>query len=123
MTGVQTCALPIFAIGTGFFPARGYKLKIFAPKCTEFEKKLLTLQDQVVTFISNDMKTPKGIRPQNLSDELRQARRLEPNRRSGKERRALYGTIADEEEDEADSYLRSRSRGESALDYLDDGED
>lgn|GEM_PF-112872 len=81
------------------------------------------MQDQVVTFISNDMKTPKGIRPQNLSDELRQARRLEPNRRSGKERRALYGTIADEEEDEADSYLRSRSRGESALDYLDDGED
>lgn len=76
----------------------------------------------MLPFISNDMKTPKGIRPQNASDELRQARRLEPNRRSGKERHALYGSIPDDDEDEADSYLRSRNRGESALDYLDDEE-
>lgn len=76
----------------------------------------------MLPFISNDMKTPKGIRPQNASDELRQARRLEPNRRSGKERHALYGSIPDDDEDEADSYLRNRNRGESALDYLDDEE-
>ena len=80
------------------------------------------MQDQVVTFISTDMKTPKGIRPQNVSDELRQARRLEPNRKSGQERHTLYGSISDDEEEEADSYLRNRNRGESALDYLDDEE-
>lgn len=77
----------------------------------------------MLPFISNDMKTPKGIRPQDISGELRQARRLEPNHKSGKQRHALYGSISDEEEDEADSYLRNRNRGESALDYLDDEEE
>lgn len=80
------------------------------------------MQEQVVTFISNDMKTPKGIRPQDISGELRQARRLEPNHKSGKQRHSLYGSIDDDEEREADSYLRSRNRGESAFDYLDDEE-
>lgn len=74
----------------------------------------------MLPFTSNDMKTPKGIRPQHQPDELRQARRLEPNRKSGKQRHALYGSIADDEEDEADHYLRSRNRSESAFDYLDD---
>lgn len=66
------------------------------------------------------MKTTKGSRPTDVSDELRKAKRLEPNRKSGKERHALYGSLPDDEEDEADAYLRSRNRSASALDYLDD---
>lgn len=69
------------------------------------------------------MKTPKGSRPTDVSDELRKAKRLEPNRKSGKERHELYGSLPDDEEDEADAYLRSRNRSASALDYLDDGEE
>ena len=68
------------------------------------------------------MKTTKGSRPTDVSDELRKAKRLEPNRKSGKERHALYGSLPDDEEDEADAYLRSRNRSASALDYLDEGE-
>jgi len=68
------------------------------------------------------MKTSKGGRPEDASGELRKAKRLEPNHKSGKERHALYGSPADDEEEEADAYLRSRNRSESALDYFDDEE-
>lgn len=63
------------------------------------------------------MKTRKGIRPQE-ADELRKARRLEPIRKSGKERHTLYGDL-DEEEDEP-LYAAPR---ESAFDYLDEEEE
>ena len=59
------------------------------------------------------MKTQKGIRAHE-ADELRKAKRLEPMRKSGKERHALYRAIDDEEEEEL------MPRRESVLDYLDD---
>ena len=61
------------------------------------------------------MKTPKGIREHD-ADELRKAKRLDPIRKSGKERHSLYRSI-DEEDDE--NHLGT-TRRESVLDYLDD---
>lgn len=59
------------------------------------------------------MKTQKGIREYE-TDELRKAKRLEPMRKSGKERHSLYRSIDEEEEEEL------MPRRESVLDYLDD---
>ena len=59
------------------------------------------------------MKTQKGIR-EHEADELRKAKRLEPMRKSGKERHSLYRSIDEEEEEEL---MPGR---ESVLDYLDD---
>ena len=59
------------------------------------------------------MKTQKGIR-EHETDELRKAKRLEPMRKSGKERHSLYRSIDEEEEEEL------TPRRESVLDYLDD---
>lgn len=64
------------------------------------------------------MKTPKGIREHD-ADELRKAIRLDPIRKSGKERHSLYRSI-DEEDDEN---LLGTTRRESVLDYLDEGDD
>lgn len=64
------------------------------------------------------MKTPKGIREHD-ADELRKAKRLDPIRKSGKERHSLYRSI-DEEDDED---LLGMTRRESVLDYLDEGDD
>ena len=65
------------------------------------------------------MKTQKGIREHD-TDELRKAKRLEPIRKSGKERHALYSKF---EEDEDDDAYTSYTKRESALDYLDDDEE
>lgn len=62
------------------------------------------------------MKTVKGIR-EHEADELRKAKRLEPLRKSGKERHALFSSF--EEEDEGFVPLVKR---ESVLDYLDEEE-
>lgn len=62
------------------------------------------------------MKTQKGIREHD-ADELRKAKRLEPMRKSGKERHSLYRSIDEEEEEEL------MPRRESVLDYLDEGDD
>ena len=59
------------------------------------------------------MKTQKGIR-EHEADALRKAKRLEPMRKSGKERHSLYRSIDEEEEEEL------MPRRESVLDYLDD---
>lgn len=59
------------------------------------------------------MKTQKGIR-EHEADELRKAKRLEPMRKSGKERHSLYRSIDEEEEEEL------MPRRESILDYFDD---
>ena len=59
------------------------------------------------------MKTQKGVREYE-ADELRKAKRLEPMRKSGKERHSLYRSIDEEEEEEL------MPRRESVLDYLDD---
>ena len=64
------------------------------------------------------MKTPKGIREHD-ADELRKAKRLDPIRKSGKERHSLYRSI--DEEDDGD--LIGTTRRESVLDYLDEGDD
>ncbi len=64
------------------------------------------------------MKAPKGIREHD-ADELRKAKRLDPIRKSGKERHSLYRSI-DEEDDED---LLGTTRRESVLDYLDEGDD
>ena len=64
------------------------------------------------------MKTPKGIREHD-ADELRKAKRLDPIRKSGKERHSLYRSI-DEEDDEN---LLGTTRRESVLDYLYEGDD
>lgn len=61
------------------------------------------------------MKTQKGIREQE-ADELRKAKRLEPIRKSGKERHSLYRSIDEEDQEEF------MPRRESVLDYLDDEE-
>lgn len=63
------------------------------------------------------MKTQKGVRDPH-SDELRKAKRLEPMRKSGKERHALYSSLHDENDEEY-----TYTRRESALDYLDDEEE
>ena len=63
------------------------------------------------------MKTQKGIREHD-ADELRKAKRLEPIRKSGKERHALYSSF-DEEDEEEILHLKR----ESVLDYLDEEEE
>ena len=63
------------------------------------------------------MKTQKGIREHD-ADELRKAKRLDPIRKSGKERHSLYRSI-DEEDDE--NLLGTPRR--SVLDYLDEEEE
>ncbi len=65
------------------------------------------------------MKTQKGIR-EHEADELRKAKRLEPMRKSGKERHSLYTQFDEEEEDAAFGY---KAKQESVLDYYDDGEE
>lgn len=62
------------------------------------------------------MKTQKGIREHD-TDELRKAKRLEPIRKSGKERHTLYSRYEEEDEEE---YVPAKR--ESAYDYLDDEE-
>lgn len=61
------------------------------------------------------MKTQKGIREHN-TNELRKAKRLEPIRKSGKERHMLFSSFEQEEQEEPDT----RFKRESALDYLDE---
>ena len=63
------------------------------------------------------MKTQKGIREHD-ADELRKAKRLEPIRKSGKERHALYSGFDEEDEEEILPLKR-----ESVLDYLDEEEE
>lgn len=65
------------------------------------------------------MKTPKGAHPDRRSDELRKARRLEPIRKSGKERHALYGNLRDDDEED----MPTPARRESAFDYYDEEEE
>ena len=62
------------------------------------------------------MKTSRNTRERE-ADELRKARRLEPMRKSGKERRTLYDRY-DEEDEDFDPYPRR----ESAFDYFEEEE-
>lgn len=52
-------------------------------------------------------------------DVIKRATKLAPNKKSGKERHALYSRL-EQDDDEIDDYHAKR---ESVLDYLDDDED
>lgn len=64
------------------------------------------------------MKTPKGIREHD-ADELRKAKRLDPIRKSGKERHSLYRRSTKR----TTRISVGTTRRESVLDYLDEGDD
>lgn len=66
------------------------------------------------------MKTQKGFRKENSTNELRKSKRLEPMVKSGKERYHLYRDIDNGDSDEELTLIPKR---ESVLDYFDDGDD
>ncbi len=72
------------------------------------------------------MKSIKDFRSKQQSfdseDSMRRASKLEPIKKSGKEKHSLYSRLDDEDEDE-DAELRSLRKRESAYDYYDDGEE
>lgn len=63
------------------------------------------------------MKTQKAIREHD-TNELRKAKRLEPIRKSGKERHQLFSRFDEDDDDE----FTPRAKRESVLDYLDEEE-
>ncbi len=66
------------------------------------------------------MKSMKGLRSDH-GDDPRKSHKLDPIRKSGKERHALFRSI-DQDEDGESETLRFQKR-ESALDYIDDDEE
>ncbi|MEG1607032.1 MAG: hypothetical protein RR931_01980 [Mucinivorans sp.] len=68
------------------------------------------------------MKSTKDFRSQDAAaDTLRRASKLEPNRKSGKDKHHIYKDI--DPEDDEDYELNSLRPRESVLDYMDDQED
>lgn len=67
------------------------------------------------------MKSTKDFRTAGGDDTTRKATKLDPIRKSGKERHSLYKALGDQEEDDAE--LLALRKRESVLDYLDDGEE
>ncbi len=67
------------------------------------------------------MKSTKDFRPAGGDETLRKATKLDPIRKSGKERHALYKSLGDDEEDDAE--LLSLRKRESAFDYIDEGDE
>lgn len=67
------------------------------------------------------MKSTKDFRAAGGDETTRKATKLDPIRKSGKERHTLFKSLGDEEEDDAE-LLAFRKR-ESVLDYLDDGDE
>lgn len=69
------------------------------------------------------MKSQKGLKvkehPSDSYDVIRKPAKLEPARKSGKERHSIFGII-DDDADELEEEFRKR---ESVLDYFDDGEE
>lgn len=53
-------------------------------------------------------------------DAIRKAAKLDPIKKSGKERHAMYRSLDDEDDDEM---LTDYKKRESVLDYFDDGEE
>lgn len=69
------------------------------------------------------MKSAKEfLRPRD-EDNIRKAAKLDPMRRSGKERHQLFKSLssADEPDEEQEDYVTQKR--ESVLDYFDDGQD
>lgn len=69
--------------------------------------------------LTNSMKSTKDFRP-GSEDTTKKATKLEPIRKSGKERHTLFKTLDQDDEDAELNALRKR---ESILDYIDDGEE
>lgn len=67
------------------------------------------------------MKSTKDFRTAGGDDTTRKATKLDPIRKSGKERHSLYKSLGDDEEDDAE--LLTLRKRESVLDYLDDGDE
>lgn len=67
------------------------------------------------------MKSTKDFRPAGGDETTRKATKLDPIRKSGKERHTLFKSLGDEEE--ADAELLALRKRESVLDYLDDGDE
>lgn len=67
------------------------------------------------------MKSTRDFRSDRSEETTRKATRLSPIRKSGKERHSLYKSLGDDQDEDAE--LLSLRRRESALDYLDDGEE
>lgn len=71
------------------------------------------------------MKSQKGFKAtghtSDADDAIRKPAKLDPIRKSGKEKHSLYGSF-DDEEDELEEEYAPRKK-ESVLDYFDDGED
>lgn len=65
------------------------------------------------------MKSTKDFRTSGGEETTRKATKLDPIRKSGKERHTLYKSLDEEEDDE----LLALRKRESALDYLDDGDE
>lgn len=65
------------------------------------------------------MKSIKDFRTSGGEETTRKTTKLDPIRKSGKERHTLYKSLDEEDDDELPA-LRKR---ESALDYLDDGDE
>ena len=72
------------------------------------------------------MKSIKDFRGKQQSfdseDSMRRASKLEPIKKSGKEKHSLYSRLDDDDDDD-DVELRSLRKRESAYDYFDDGEE
>ncbi len=72
------------------------------------------------------MKSIKDFRSKQQSfdseDSMRRASKLEPIKKSGKEKHSLYSRLDDDDDDD-DAELRSLRKRESAYDYFDDGEE
>lgn len=70
------------------------------------------------------MKSTKDFRSKptesKAEDTLRKAMKLDPIKKSGKEKRKIYHQLEDEDEDED---LRALRKTDSILDYFDDGEE
>lgn len=65
------------------------------------------------------MKSTKDFRP-GSEDTTKKATKLEPIRKSGKERHTLFKTL---DQDDDDAELNALRKRESILDYIDDGEE
>ena len=72
------------------------------------------------------MKSIKDFRSKQQSfdseDSMRRASKLEPIKKSGKEKHSPYSRLDDDDDDD-DVELRSLRKRESAYDYFDDGEE
>lgn len=67
------------------------------------------------------MKPTRDFRSTGGDETTRKATKLDPIRKSGKERHTLYKSLGEDEEDDAE--LLALHKRESALDYLDEGDE